>query len=211
MKDKKNVVFTVACIVISLVMFAIVFFAFYTEKNLIVLNDSDGKAFAKVVWDGYNINYKVKKEYEKEYATYVIKEAKDILTKKGKANKTNIDEYLFSNVTEINTNLNRDIQLELKNADSQNKELKNTSFAIAVTDLKGRVVAIYSNGKDEFLSFEKTYAGSAIKPLSVYAPAIESGKFSWSSTFLDSPVKKVKNDDGTMRDWPANANGVYSH
>lgn len=46
--------------------------------------------------------------------------------------------------------------------------------------------------------------GSAIKPLSVYAPAFENGIIKWSSIFDDSPIE---NSNGKA--WPANANGKY--
>ena len=46
--------------------------------------------------------------------------------------------------------------------------------------------------------------GSSIKPLAVYAPGIELGKITPSSTFEDSPVKTV---DG--KGWPSNATGKY--
>ena len=46
--------------------------------------------------------------------------------------------------------------------------------------------------------------GSSIKPLAVYAPAIELGKVTPATMVEDSPYGKV---DG--RDWPVNATGVY--
>ena len=47
--------------------------------------------------------------------------------------------------------------------------------------------------------------GSAIKPLSVYAPAIEEGLVTWASVFDDVPVKFSENAA-----WPHNAQQVYS-
>jgi len=59
-------------------------------------------------------------------------------------------------------------------------------------------------------------AGSVIKPLSVYAPAIESGIISWSSVYDDTPVNFGNyNLDNTKGDivkpvaWPKNSNGIY--
>ena len=48
--------------------------------------------------------------------------------------------------------------------------------------------------------------GSAIKPLSVYAPAIDKGLITWSSIIDDSPVISA---DSSGRPWPLNANGKY--
>ncbi len=47
-------------------------------------------------------------------------------------------------------------------------------------------------------------AGSCLKPLSVYAPALEEGLITWATLCEDSPLEKK---DGTP--WPANADGVY--
>jgi penicillin-binding protein 1A len=49
-------------------------------------------------------------------------------------------------------------------------------------------------------------AASAIKPLSVYAPALERGEITWASVFDDVPV--TYRGDGS-RPWPKNANRIY--
>ncbi len=49
--------------------------------------------------------------------------------------------------------------------------------------------------------------GSAIKPLSVYAPALEKGLIHWGSVYDDVPVD-FTGADRTVP-WPKNANGVY--
>ena len=46
--------------------------------------------------------------------------------------------------------------------------------------------------------------GSAIKPISVYAPLIDRGEISWSTIVEDSPVSSVSG-----KDWPQNANRLY--
>lgn len=50
-------------------------------------------------------------------------------------------------------------------------------------------------------------AGSVIKPLSVYAPALEEGIISWSSVYDDTPVSFSSGNEPVA--WPRNANGVY--
>lgn len=53
-------------------------------------------------------------------------------------------------------------------------------------------------------------AASSIKPLSVYAPALEQGKITWASVFDDVPVAfhTGKSGKNTVA-WPKNANRVY--
>ena len=46
--------------------------------------------------------------------------------------------------------------------------------------------------------------GSSIKPLSVYAPAIDSGLITYGSVIDDTPVKFVSNGIGGLRGWPQN-------
>ncbi len=50
--------------------------------------------------------------------------------------------------------------------------------------------------------------GSAIKPLSVYAPALEEGLISWASVFDDVPLQFFKRD-GRYTAWPHNSPAVY--
>ena len=53
-------------------------------------------------------------------------------------------------------------------------------------------------------------AASAIKPLSVYAPALERGKITWASVFDDVPVAFRTGKSGRQTvAWPKNANRVY--
>lgn len=46
--------------------------------------------------------------------------------------------------------------------------------------------------------------GSAIKPLSVYAPLIDMGRINWATIVEDSPVTQQQG-----REWPQNANRIY--
>ncbi len=48
--------------------------------------------------------------------------------------------------------------------------------------------------------------GSTIKPLTVYAPALEEGLIDWSSVYDDVPVRF---EGERLTPWPANATGVY--
>lgn len=59
-------------------------------------------------------------------------------------------------------------------------------------------------------------AGSVVKPLSVYAPALEDGLIKWSSVYDDVPVSfgnyNLDPNNGKIiepKPWPKNSNGVY--
>lgn len=78
-----------------------------------------------------------------------------------------------------------------------------TGDILAVAGAVGEKTA---NRVQNFATQTRRPPGSAIKPLSVYAPALEEGLITWSSVFEDSPLRV--GDDGTA-DWPKNADGVY--
>ena len=82
--------------------------------------------------------------------------------------------------------------------------------AAALTDNNGAVLALYSSAGQKNFALSPTRPCSALKPLSVYAPAIESGKAMWSSVQLDDAVKQVIAESGGVYDWPTNANNRYS-
>ena len=59
-------------------------------------------------------------------------------------------------------------------------------------------------------------AGSVIKPLSVYAPALEKGLINWATVYDDVPVRFENSSSQTNSEsqnnynlWPKNANGIY--
>lgn len=92
--------------------------------------------------------------------------------------------------------------------------LEDVPFAAAVTDMEGKLLCAYSqSAQNEYVNYaiKNTAPYSALKPLSVYAPAIENNIFSWSTMLEDSPIKKVQSENGILVDWPANADGKYTN
>lgn len=51
--------------------------------------------------------------------------------------------------------------------------------------------------------------GSTIKPLSIYAPALERGIITYASVYDDTPYQFNEARDGSLSPWPKNANGIY--
>ena len=87
-----------------------------------------------------------------------------------------------------------------------------TERAAAVGDTKGHVLACYSHSAEDssrnYVTYP-TYAGSTIKSLSVYGPAIEDDIICWSDLYLDSPYWRTVNADGEEEVWPVNT-GSYT-
>lgn len=84
------------------------------------------------------------------------------------------------------------------------------SISASAVDLEGNLVGIALVGSED-KNLPTAIPCSAFKPLSVYAPATEKGLINWSSSFKDSPFKKIKGEDSKMTDWPKNASGTYSN
>ena len=63
-----------------------------------------------------------------------------------------------------------------------------------------------ANRIQNFATQTKRPPGSVIKPLSVYAPALEEGLINWASVYDDVPVNFGKDNKSP---WPKNATGVY--
>ena len=83
-------------------------------------------------------------------------------------------------------------------------------YGLALTDLKGNLLAVYSSPTGNYATY-RTSPYSSFKPLSVYAPAMEKGVANWSKVYKDTPYKQVEDDNGQLQDWPANDTNSYSH
>lgn len=87
------------------------------------------------------------------------------------------------------------------------------NLAVWVLDPEsGAVLAVVGGAGEKKINRGLHYAtdalrppGSALKPLSVYAPALRAGLIHWATVFEDLPLRSV---DGEP--WPRNANGVYA-
>lgn len=73
-----------------------------------------------------------------------------------------------------------------------------------VLAVAGGIGAKNGNRIQSYATDTKRPPGSIIKPLSVYAPAIENGIVKWSSIVSDTPVREING-----RPWPANASNKY--
>ena len=160
--------------------------------------DSNGSPFGT-----YSGKFKLDDENYLPYASLALDEAETALKKKGKQ----IKKLNCSIKTPLDTKAQAAVQKALENADEEKINPR-----AAVTNLRGGITAAAGayDEKDKNPLSTKTYPGSTFKPLSVYAPAIEDGLICWSSIQNDSPLKRVRGEDGADHDWPVNADGKYS-
>ena len=75
-----------------------------------------------------------------------------------------------------------------------------------VLGVAGAVGKKTANRVQNFATQTLRSPGSSIKPISVYAPALEQGIINWASVYDDVPVSFTEN---YAKAWPKNANGVY--
>ncbi len=137
------------------------------------------------------------------FADIALKEAVSIIQRQKGLSETEAARFLKNNVY-VETTLQKDVE-EKANISFKNVIGSNSGFAI--TDLKGAVLAAGSSSETENYANYPTYAGSTIKPLSVYAPGMKKGILNWSSMQKDEPIKYIEE---TNSPWPTNADGKYS-
>lgn len=143
------------------------------------------------------------------YVDVVVAEACDIIAKIKGSNAESVKKQLknYSIYTYLDKSLTPVI------ADAYANTVMGTNFGCAITDLDGKLLSVFSasSTKDKNFAREKMQQHSTIKPLSVYAPAIESGTINWSTLTEDSPYKQLVNSKGVTYDWPSNATGKYTY
>lgn len=161
------------------------------SDNQIILKDNEYRAYLEIVLSEAE-------QIISEILNCDIKQARDCMINEGYVIYTAFDKEIYSCI-------------ENAYNEQQSDEL---SFGCAVTDLKGTLLAAFSEGSDEheYINYavKNTPPYSSFKPLSVYTPAIENNLINWSTMYEDSPVKNIIGSDGQYREWPVNSTGTYS-
>ncbi|MBQ9085838.1 MAG: transglycosylase domain-containing protein [Clostridia bacterium] len=164
------------------------------------------------------------------YVDMVVEDViQDLMEEKGYS-RVMANLVLYTGGLKIYTAMDPDIQdiLEDYYADTSHfytqasqESLQSSMIVIDPTngDILGVVGAIgekQANRLQNFATQTLRPAGSVIKPLSVYAPALENGIITWSSVYDDVPVNfgnyNLDSSKGRIIEpvaWPKNANGVY--
>ena len=90
------------------------------------------------------------------------------------------------------------------------------SSMIVINPYNGNILGVVGaigekegNRIQSFATDAKRPSGSTIKPLSVYAPALESGIINYATVYDDIPLEFYKSGNG-YKLWPQNANMVYN-
>lgn len=186
------------CLLIGICALLLILAACGTEKPVLLL-DQDNNEIA--VYDGA---VTVKEEACSAYANYALREAASRIAALKGGSEEKALAYLRKKGARIHTAADTAL-IECAGQNGAAILADGAPFAMAVTDGEARLTAIYSTSGE----ITPTYAGSTIKPLSVYAPCIDSGIMHFSSLQPDLPVKTVQTTAGEAQ-WPVNGSGVYS-
>lgn len=153
------------------------------------------------------------------YIDTVIEDVTEDLSLKMGITKQKASQLLYSGGLNIYTAIDEKIQSILDGYFSniynfpidENGNIPQSSMII-IDPYNGDILAVagavgkkQGNRIQNFATDTKRPTGSAIKPLSVYAPAIDKGLINWGSIVEDSPIKVSPN--GTP--WPQNAVKTY--
>ncbi len=174
----------------------------------ITIYDADGAVLAAPRKRNVEAHYLTDEGYS-SYVSIVLEEAVSILATVHDCNSVTAERKLFRGGYTIHTVFDQTVYAAMANAYAP-YAADELAFGCAITDYAGNLFAVYSGG-DERYALDTRAPCSTIKPLSVYAPAIEQGVIDWSTKIEDRPYKKLPNETGQVANWPTNARGGYTY
>ncbi len=143
-----------------------------------------------------------------DYVCLALTEAVTALAEQKGIKEAKAQRLLFSGGYEIHTALDPTAYEAVAAAYATAPE--GLAFGCAVTDLHGALRVVYSGGGSAN-GVTPRAPHSSIKPLSVYAPAMDAGRIHWGTRLTDEPYKRIEGEGGRLNDWPSNATGKYSY
>lgn len=175
------------------------------QKGEIHFYDKEEKEFAVVRMNvsGGSMDYDCQDEFL-SYADTAYQEAVDQIMDQEQCSREDALVLIGKNNWKIHTTLDTNIQKLLYDEVTDQEAFIRNGFGMAINDTAGHVLACMSYGEEKNYVLNHTYAGSSMKPLSVYGPAIENGTINWSTMVEDAPYNTVTDASGETRDWPAN-------
>ena len=158
------------------------------------------------------------------YVDMVVEDVIDDLAKEYGYSRAIASDMVYNGGLRIVTAMNPYIQNVMENYyqnvfnfGMQNGERAQSGMILiepSTGDILGVVGAVgdkTGNRMQSYATTAKRPSGSTIKPLSVYAPALEYGLLTYASVYDDIPLKFVKkNGSAKLSAWPQNANLVYN-
>ena len=201
--NKKRAI-AILLVVIGCVL--IVSFGKKAEKNeSVVILDSNKEKVAVVKYEHGDVIFDCE-DYLWSYVDYTCREAMDVL-EKSLTSDDKIKEFVNSSIV-IETSLDSDAMKAMNEACESNiYNIADNKFASMLTDVNGHVKACISISPEaDGMNYVNvpTYAGSTIKPISVYGPLVEEKKICWSTMYQDTPYKEVVDEFGNIVPWPTN-------
>lgn len=185
------------------------------DYNMIFTNSKDYKG-SQIEDDGET---QESNDITSYYVDYVITSVQEDLQKMGYTSRKAHD-MVYGGGLKIYTAIDFDVQDALEDVYENYRRMPDETVqgAMVVMDYQGRVMGIVggTGAKKEALSLNRATQstrppGSTIKPLSVYAPALEKTleddetNVYWSTIQNDSPSRTVEGER-----WPVNEGGGYS-
>lgn len=153
-------------------------------------------------------------EIQSFYVDFVISEVIDDLMEIQNCSYSEASGMIYGGGLQIYTAVDLEIQEILEDVYVNKKSFadkKNAQSSMTIMDYEGRVVGIIGQAGEKTGNRVLNRAvdsprpsGSTIKPLSAYAPAIESDDITWSTSILDKSCTTVNG-----RPWPKNYSGNY--
>ncbi|MCD7882183.1 MAG: hypothetical protein LUI87_00510 [Lachnospiraceae bacterium] len=168
--------------------------------------DSEGNVLAAVSLESgiYEIDCE---DADWAYADVAFHEAAELLSAQEQISEEAAQKRLVEKGAVIHTYLQEEMQESLAEAISQSWEAAAANSAGALCNLDGELLACYSHSSDpdgvNYVTWP-TWAGSTMKPLAVYGPALEEDVICWSTLEEDSPYSEIAGEDGTVSGWPSN-------
>ncbi len=156
------------------------------------------------------------------YTDMVISDIIDDLTAELGYSRAAANLLVFSGGLKIYTAMDPEVQSALteyfENTDNfPQDDLEDGRCAMIIIDhLTGDILGVAGSIGEKTADRIQNYAtdtkrpsGSVIKPLSVYAPALEEGVITWASVYDDVPLEFIEESEENFKTWPNNATNIY--
>ncbi len=147
------------------------------------------------------------------YTETLLRDIVDDLCTKYHIGKSTAEDMVYTQGLKIYSAMDVKAQTIAENVLNDNSIMpkdKNLQLGYTMTDLNGRILATIGsrNKKTGNLLYDranvaKRQPGSTIKPISAYAPIIESGLYNYSSLIPDQPLQ-IPVKGGGLKNWPEN-------